>query len=319
MPEPVAEPIAPVTDVAASVVAPSVGVVAERPETVEAAPAQKLGVMGWLSIVWVVGVVVVALLAPILPLRDPDRTVSGLARQGPFTAGGILGGDDIGRDMLSRVVFGARWSLLIAVTAVVLGMVVGGLLGLLAGYFRGRVDTVLSPLFNVLLAIPGLVLLLALVAVFAPREGDVSTGRTAIVVIVGIAVLSVPILGRIARASALSWSEREFVRASAVLGARHRRIILREVLPNALPAMASIALLSIGVAIVFEGTLALLGAGLPPNVATWGNIIAVGQANLSRAPHIVVIPSVAIFLTVLSLNYLGDVIRARFDVRESLL
>lgn len=323
MPEPVAEPAVTesVVPSAGPVVAPSVGVAAEKPEIVEAAPTQKLGVMGWLSALWLGGIVLAALLAPFLPLDDPNESVTEIARQPPFQSGDhILGGDGTGRDMLAQVIFGARWSLLISTASVGLALVVGGFLGLLAGYFRGRVDALLSMLFNVVLAIPALVLILALVAVLANADEGVSNARRVTVLILAITLVSVPLLGRITRASALSWSEREFVRASAVLGARHRRIIVREVLPNALPAMMSITLLAVGVAIVFEGTLAILGASLSPDdVPTWGNIISIGQRDLRETPHIVMVPSVAIFLTVLSLNYLGDVIRARFDVRESLL
>ena len=213
------------------------------------------------------------------------------------------------------MVFGARASLGISVSAVGLGFVVGGMLGLVAGYFRGAVDGVLTTLFNVLLSIPALVLALSLVAVFASAEQNVSNGRKMAVLIAALAIVTVPLIGRIARASTMAWSEREFVKAAEVLGAGHLRIMLREVLPNVLPAMVSIALLGVAVAIVAEGSLALLGVGVT-DVPSWGNMIAFGRADLARAPHIVAVPSVAIFLTVLALNYLGDVIRARFDVKE---
>ncbi len=220
--------------------------------------------------------------------------------------------------MLARVIFGARTSLGISFSAVLAGFVVGGLLGLVAGYFRGKVDAVLTTVFNVLLSIPALVLALSLVAVFASAEQDVSNGRKMGVVIAALAIVTVPLIGRIARASTLSWSEREFVKAAEVLGAGHVRIMLREVLPNVLPAMVSIALLGVAVAIVAEGSLALLGVGVT-EVPSWGNMIAFGRSDLARAPHVVAVPSIAIFLTVLSLNYLGDVVRARFDVREAAL
>jgi peptide/nickel transport system permease protein len=230
----------------------------------------------------------------------------------------VLGGDGSGRDMLSRVIFGARSSLGISVSAVLIGFAIGGLLGLLAGYFRGTVDAVLTTVFNVLLSIPALVLALALVAIFASAQEDVSNGRKSAVLIAALAIVTVPLIGRIARASAMAWSEREFVKAAEVLGAGHVRILWREVLPNVLPAMVSIALLGVAVAIVAEGSLALLGVGIT-EVPSWGNMIAFGRSDLARAPHIVAVPSIAIFLTVLALNYLGDVVRARFDVREAAL
>jgi peptide/nickel transport system permease protein len=295
------------------------GVAAPRDEaTVDTAPTRRLGVIGWCSVVWLVGISAAALLAPLLPLPDPDRSYFEIVRIGPVQPGHLLGGDSNGRDMLARVIFGARMSLLISFSAVLLGFVAGGALGVVAGYFRGKVDAVVSTLFNVLLSIPALVLALSLVAVFASAEQNVSNGRKTGVVIAALAIVTVPLIGRIARGSTLAWSEREFVKAAEVLGAGHLRIMVREVLPNVLPAMVSIALLGVAVAIVAEGSLALLGVGVT-EVPSWGNIIALGRSDLSRAPHIVGIPSVAIFLTVLSLNYLGDVVRSRFDVRESVL
>lgn len=284
-------------------------------EPVESSPTRKLGVIGWFSIVWLGGIGLAALLAPWLPLPDPDKSYLEIVRVGPVQPGHLLGGDGNGRDMLARVIFGARTSLWISFSAVLVGFVVGGLMGLLAGYFRGKVDAVLSTLFNVLLSIPALVLALSLVAVFASAEQDVSNGRKMTVIIGALAIVTVPLIARIARASTMAWSEREFVKAAEVLGAGHLRIMWREVLPNVLPAMVSIALLGVAVAIVAEGSLALLGVGVT-DVPSWGNMIAFGRSDLARAPHVVSIPAIAIFLTVLALNYLGDVVRARFDVRE---
>ena len=134
-----------------------------------------------------------------------------------------------------------------------------------------------------------------------------------------LGIVSIPILARITRANAMAWSQREFVMAARAQGAKDSRIIFREVLPNVLPAMFSIALLGIAVAIIAEGGLSLLGAGLPPPTPSWGTMIAQGRGSLRDAPFIVFIPSIFIFLTVLSLNFLGDKIRDRFDVRESAL
>jgi peptide/nickel transport system permease protein len=287
-------------------------------ETVEASPTKRLGLIGWFSILWLGGITLLAVVAPWLPLPDPDKSFLEIVRVGPVQPGHVLGGDGSGRDMLSRVIFGARSSLGISVSAVLIGFAIGGLLGLRAGYVRGTVDAVLTTVFNVLLSIPALVLALALVAIFASAQEDVSNGRKSAVLIAALAIVTVPLIGRIARASAMAWSEREFVKAAEVLGAGHVRILWREVLPNVLPAMVSIALLGVAVAIVAEGSLALLGVGIT-EVPSWGNMIAFGRSDLARAPHIVAVPSIAIFLTVLALNYLGDVVRARFDVREAAL
>jgi peptide/nickel transport system permease protein len=166
------------------------------------------------------------------------------------------------------------------------------------------------------------VLALALVAVFA-NGPHVTVEQREFWLVISIGLVSIPILGRISRASALAWSQREFVLAARAMGAKNRRIMTRDVLPNVLPAMFSIALLGIAVVIVIEGGLSILGVGVPASTPSWGNLIATGRNELTKivgaAPWVILAPSIAIFLTVLSLNYLGDVVRARFDVRESAL
>ncbi|MGH9229813.1 MAG: ABC transporter permease [Acidimicrobiales bacterium] len=296
----------------------------ELVESAEAAPAadlfakeRRLGIGGICAIAWLVLVTAAALLAPVLPLDDPDESFVSIVRQGPGTDGHVLGGDGLGRDLLSRLVWGAQSSLMLSVGAVLLGLVVGGLLGLVAGYFRGRLDTVLSAMFDTLLSFPQIILAITLVTVFA--GGGVSSTRRMVVLILSLGVVSVPVLGRITRANTLTWAEREFVQAARAIGTRHRSIMFREVLPNVLPAMFSITLLGIAVVIVAEGGLSILGVGVQLPTPSWGNIIAEGRDDLRDAPHIVLIPTAVIFLTVLALNYLGDVVRARFDVRESAL
>jgi peptide/nickel transport system permease protein len=140
-----------------------------------------------------------------------------------------------------------------------------------------------------------------------------------LILIIALGIVSIPLLARITRASTLTWSQREFVMAARAQGATHGRILFREVLPNVLPAMVSIALLGMAIAIVAEGGLAILGASVDPPQATWGTMIATGQSELQQAPFIVWIPIFAVFATAASLNYLGDVMRDRFDVRESAL
>jgi peptide/nickel transport system permease protein len=299
---------------------------------------KKLGVGAWLAIGWMVFIVLIAVLAQAgaLPLKSPTEPFASCARLGPFAKEGtapghLLGCDSNGRDMISRVAHGAYASLLVATGAVLLGFIIGGFLGMLAGYFSGKLDTTISSLFNVFLAVPAVVLALALTA-FLQGASDTSGGgqgihidifgfelasREELILILAIGIVSVPLLGRITRASALSWSQREFVLAARAQGAKSKRIMVREVLPNVLPAMFSIALLGIAVAIVAEGTLAILGVGVKPPTPSWGNIIALERGNLNSSPHIVFEPAILIFLTVLALNFLGDVVRTRLDVRES--
>jgi len=301
---------------------------------------KKLTVGAWLAIGWMVFIVLVGVLAQagVLPLKSPTESFASCARLGPFAkegtaSGHLLGCDSNGRDMIARVAYGAYASLLVSTGAVLFGFIIGGFLGMLAGYFSGKLDTTISALFNVFLAVPAVVLALALTAFLQGASDSTGGGqgihidifgfelasREELILILAIGIVSVPLLGRITRASALSWSQREFVLAARAQGAKPMRIMVREVLPNVLPAMMSIALLGIAVAIVAEGTLSILGVGVRPPAPSWGNIIAGDRGKLSESPHIVFIPALFIFFTVLALNFLGDVVRARLDVRESLV
>lgn len=313
-----AEPLA-AQPVSAATIAPSgAETAAGAPPLSRAQRQRRLGVGGTLAIGWLAFVTLAALLAPVLPLDSPTQNFPSIVSQPPGTDGHLLGGDALGRDILSRMVWGARASLLLGVCSVLLGLLVGGLLGLIAGYFRGRVDRVLTVAFDALLSFPALILAVTLVTVFASGEGTSATRRM-VVLILALGVVSIPLLARITRANTLAWAQREFVTAARALGAKDRSIMFGEVLPNVLPAMFSITLLGIAVVIVAEGGLSILGVGVQLPTPSWGNILGEGRADLRRAPHIVMVPTVVIFLTVLALNYLGDVVRARFDVRESAL
>jgi peptide/nickel transport system permease protein len=286
-----------------------------------AEPRDGLGIGAWLSIAWLTLMIGAAALANVLPIHDPNEEVASLPKLAPGQEGLLLGADRNSRDILARIIWGGRNSLTIAVCAVLMGFVIGGLLGLVGGYFRNWIGNVLTSLFDILLAIPGLVLALSLVAVL---KGDpsVSSGfhlPTSIILILSLGIVSIPLLARITRANTLSWSQREFVTAARAQGATHRRILFREILPNVLPAMVYIALLGIAIAIVAEGGLAILGASMDPPTATWGTMINDGRSNMEDAPFIMFTPIVFVFFTVMSLNYLGDVVRDRFDVRESAL
>ncbi len=278
---------------------------------------KRLGVGAWLAIVWLGGLLALAILAPLLPIPDPNQSFTEIARKGP-TAGHWLGGDANGRDLLARLIYGTRASFAIGFGAVGFGLVIGALLGLATGFFRGKVDGIITPIMTILLAIPQFVLALSLVTVLSSGD-QVSSVQRIGVVILGLGIVSVPILGRITRANTLSWSEREFVLAARAMGAKNWRIMLRDILPNVFPAMLSISLLGVGIAIVAEGGLALFGVGVQPPTPSWGNIIAENKDQLNRAPHIVMFTIVVLFLTVLALNFLADVVGKRFEVRESLL
>ena len=287
--------------------------------------AARLGIGGWLALIWLGIVVVGSFVVPLFVHSPEDPTV--LADVGIFKIWAHpLGGDLVGNDMLLQLAKGARSSLIVALGAVTFGVLIGGSLGLIAGYYRGRADTILTSVFNILLAVPQFVLAVALVSFLANDTirpdglpAPVGSGRRLAVLVLALGIVSVPILARITRANALQWSQREFVMAARAQGSNDLRVMIREVLPNVLPAMFSIALLGIAVAMVAEGGLSILGVGVHVPSVSWGSLIAGARSNMRDYPHIVFEPIVCLFLTVLSFNYLGDVVRARFDVRESAL
>ncbi len=312
---------------AATEAAAAVGAPSTTPEGT--AKKKGLGVVGWVAAGWLIFVVVLAVLAPWLPIDDPVAPAPEAGVGAPmFTEGHVFGTDKSRRDVLSRVIWGARSSLIVGVGAVAVGMLIGGALGLVSGFRRGKADTALSSLFDILLAFPQLVLALSLVAFLKPPppsagEGqavEAAGGLTAIqILIIAIGIVAIPLLARITRATTLTWSQREFVLAGKAQGARGLRLMIREVLPNVRPAMFSVALLSIGIAIIAEGGLSVLGVGVEPPQASWGNMIAENR-SVSRDPlNALFVPMFVVVLTVMALNYLGDAVRERFDVRESAL
>lgn len=264
----------------------------------------------WLAVIWIVLVVAGAVLADVLPIRDPNATDVPNRLKGLFTPGHPLGTDGLGRDILARIIYGARVSLIISLSAVTIGSVVGGTLGMLTGYLRGWLEAVVMGVVNILLAFPALVILLLLVAM---RGQSLST----ITLVIGF--LSIPIYTRVARAVTLTVARREYVLAAQAMGATKARILVREIMPNvALPVLA-FGLVALGVVIVAEGSLAFLGLSVQPPNATWGSMILEGRNRLNDALHVALVPSTVMLLTVLSLNYVGDALRSKFDVRESAL
>jgi peptide/nickel transport system permease protein len=270
------------------------------------AAIRRLGVPFWISVGWVGLVIVLAILANVLPLDDPNAIGSGLPRQDPSLQH-LLGTDSLGRDILSRIIFGARISLIVGFASIFIGMVVGGTLGLIGGFFRGPVDTFFDGVSTVALAFPALVFLLAIVA---------AVGQGLFTVVIGIGILSIAPLFRIVRANTILYAQREFVLAARALGAKSTRIVWREILPNVLPTALTFALVAVGVAIVAEGALAFLGLSVRPPTPTWGSMISEGRNALEQDPLICLWPSLALLFTVLALNFAGDRLRSYFEVRE---
>lgn len=267
----------------------------------------------WLAVTWLVVVLFHAVFASHLPwvIHDPILTINAsIARKGPSTKA-WFGGDQNGRDIFSYCVFGARASLFIGVATAALAMFVGGALGLIAGYYGGFVDAVIVSVADVMLSFPALILLIAITSFW---------GRDVYKLVIGLTLLSIAPLARLVRANTLVFTQREFVLASRALGARNRRIIVREVLPNVTPVALSFSFLTIALIIVAEGTLAFLGVGLRTNIASWGTMIVEGRGDINQGIyHISLMPSLVLVATVLSLNVIGDRLRAHFDVREAAL
>ncbi|MGY1746565.1 ABC transporter permease [Blastococcus sp. SYSU D00695] len=266
------------------------------------------GVLFYVCLGWLGLVVLAALTADFAPLPDPNEIDILDKAAPPFTDGHLLGTDGLGRDILSRLAHGAQVSLVISVAAVAVGIVVGGTIGMVVGYFRGRTETVVMAVIDVILAFPGLVLLLALVAF---------VGQSLLAITVVIGFLSIPVYTRVARAATLAVSQREYVLAAGLMGGKTKRILFREIMPNVILPVAAYGLIALGVIIVLEGSLAFLGLSVEAPAATWGSMIAEGKRHLDDAVHIALIPSIVMFMTVLSLNLVGDVLRGRFDVREA--
>jgi peptide/nickel transport system permease protein len=267
----------------------------------------------WTAVAWVAGLGLVLLLVPVLPIDDPDQASADLFA-GPGEKGHLLGTDEIGRDMLARVLWGGRASLAIGVTTVVLGLVVGGALGITAGFFRGRYESAVTALVDVTLSFPSLVLAMGLLRMLSdPGTLEGSFGKVVIV----LTVLSVPAIARITRANTLAYSQREFVVAARCLGARPWRIVVKEILPNVVPAMVSFAFLALAVLVVAEGALAFVGLSVQAPTATWGKLIELGRRDLDSAPYLTFVPCAFLFLTLLALNLIGDKLQARFAVREA--
>ena len=275
---------------------------------------RKLGVLFWLSVIWLVLLVFGAVFADLLPLKDPNRTFSGVAHDGPSSEH-WFGADNIGHDVFARTIYGARRSLAVSVIATVIGMLIGSALGLISGYYRRALDTTIMVFVNILLAIPALVLLLALVTFLAPPD-KASPLRQTFWVTVSLSLLVIPSLARITRGSTMVWSDRDFVMASRTLGARNKRIMFKEVLPNVVPAMFSFAFTLVAVLITAEAALAFFGVGDVSGVS-WGLMIQNGRSQLERAPHMVLFPAIFMFLTILALNFIGDSVRTKFDVRQA--
>jgi len=270
---------------------------------------RRLGLLFWVCAGWIGLMVLLAVLASVLPLTNPNFQNYAALNAGP-SIHHLFGTDDLGRDLFSRVIFGSRVSLVIGFAPVAIGLVTGGSLGLLAGYRSGVADTVLNAFSFVILAFPALLAIMVIETFWRP----VSLWKLTVM----FAVVAAPQLFRVIRATTLSFAGREFVTAARTMGASTPRILMRELLPNVVPAALSFALIGVAVAVVLEGALAFLGLSVGLPTPSLGNIINEGVNNnlLQSNPYIALWPSLYIFLLLTGLNLMADRLRSHFDVRE---
>lgn len=250
----------------------------------------------WLGII-VLGAIVVDWL-PLAEARDPSQALLTPSNEAPnLFSEHPLGTDSQGLDILGGVLYGARVSLVVGLGGVAIGALIGGILGLIAGYRGGWADKIVSILTDTLLAFPSLVLLIAIVTVLDPTLTNVTFA---------LGVMVTPAYARLVRANSMSFAKREFVTAARSLGAGELRIMFREVAPNIVQAVLSYSFLMIATLIVAEASLSYLGLSIPRPEPTWGNMIAAGQSDFQTYPFLVAVPGVILFLTVLSLNQIGE-------------
>lgn len=259
----------------------------------------------WVGLVLLLTMVAAALLAPMIAPADP--TEQDILRQlEPPGTGGLMGTDSYGRDVLSRILHGARISLFVGLASIAIAMTIGGALGIVAGFVGGRTDRIIMGAMDVMLAFPTLLLGLMIVAMLGPSLQNL---------VIAIALTEIAPFARIARAPTLLIREREFIEAGRALGFSNTRLMLVHVLPNVVSDLVVMGSLWMAAAIRTEASLSFIGLGVPPPTATWGGMVREGFEHLLDAPWLAVLPSLAILVTVVALNMLGDGMRDAIDPR----
>jgi len=243
-----------------------------------------------------VALLIVAIAAPLLSPFDPDAQDTARRLEAP-SHGHLLGLDDLGRDVLSRIIWGARVSLRVGFSVVILASIIGITLGSMAGYFGGWMDTVIMRITDILLAFPGILLAIAMVAVLGPSLNNV---------VLALVVIGWVGYARLVRGQVLKVREMEYVIAAKALGARSPRVILRHVLPNVMNPMIVMATLGLAGTILSEAALSFLGLAVQPPTPSWGAMLTSGRRYLGLANHLAIWPGIAIMLAVMGLNFLGD-------------
>ncbi len=264
----------------------------------------KAAIIGGLMLIVIT---VITLMAPLLPLLDPNETNLSKRLKPVGTEGHLLGTDELGRDVLSRLIWGGRVSIGVGFFAVSIALLIGSILGLIAGYFQRFFDTIIMRFIDILMAFPYVLLAIAIIAALGP--GLMNT-------MIAISIVGIPYYARIVRSSTLMFRDMEFVLAQRALGAGHSHIITHHILPNSLPPLIVAASLDVGWMILAAAGMSFLGLGAQPPLAEWGVMLSEGQKYLRIAPHVSLLPGFAIFLVVLSLNLLGDGLRDALDPKS---
>ncbi|MEG6520534.1 nickel transporter permease [Desulfotomaculum sp. 1211_IL3151] len=251
-------------------------------------------------------VILCAIFAPLITHYDPNETQLEQRLLPPGTEGHFLGTDEVGRDMFTRLVYGARVSVMIGFVAVAIALFFGILVGLFAGYYGGWIDTILMRCIDVLMAFPYVLLAISIIAALGPGL---------LQAMVAISIVGIPYYARIVRGTVLSLRNKEFIEAEKALGASNMRIIFKHILPNTMAPIIVAATLDVGWMIIAAAGLSFLGLGAQPPTAEWGVMLSEGRKFLRVAPYVSLLPGVCIFLVVLSLNLLGDGLRDALDPR----
>ncbi len=257
-----------------------------------------------IGLVIVIVMFILVIFAPLLSPYDPNALALGSTYLKPFTPGHLLGTDEFGRDILSRIFYGSRISILVAIGATFIGGSIGVLLGLLSGYMGGVVDAIIMRIMDGMMAFPFVLLSIILMTIL---------GNGVFNVILAIGIANIPSFARIVRGQVLIVKNEEYCNAVRVIGASGPRLIFNHILPNALSPIIVYATLNIAGAIISEAALSFLGLGISPPTASWGNILRAGKDSLNTAPHIATISGLFILVTVLGFNLLGDGIRDVLD------
>jgi peptide/nickel transport system permease protein len=267
--------------------------------------------LGAVSAVILLGLILVAILAPAIAPYDPyqfNLNERGLPiRLHPPNAQFLFGTDAHGRDVLSRIIYGSRISLLVGFSSVAIGTVIGTVIGLISGYWEGKVDQLLQRAVDTFMSIPGIILALAVVSVLGQS-------LTNIILVIGLVIA--PGASRVVRGTVLSIKQNTYIDAAHAVGAAHWRILMCHILPNVFAPVLVIATIWLGNAIVIEAALSFLGLGTPPPTPTWGGMLSgEGRRNLETAPYLAIFPGFAISVVVLAFNMLGDALRDVLDPR----